>query len=586
MTLTLEIIAPQTGDRPRQTFTEKGGTLGRAPRNMWVLQHKEVSSQHAVISFHGGAFYIQDTSTNGTCLNSPDSRLVKDRPYPLKSGDQLYIQPYVIGVSIDSADDDLGVPAREASPFDSGRFNLPPSQAPVAERNELDPLDFFKPLPQPDRVSRKIEPPPPGPDALLDLHVEVPRVSPPPPPAVVPAAPPVFSSSKQDTAGIPVGYDPLLDSASDPLNAAPPLPAVASQAPSPFVPPPPRAEAPLPLDPFAPPSPPPAPRRAAIEPAVVVPPPPLTTPDPADTLADGLIAVDGLGPLVTPDPEPAGQRVQGDDADDPVHAELQEAPVVAPPPVMPATSSGEGVPFEALRSEPAADTRRPMPDPPLPGPDVQAGHTGAADGDLKAMLEGAGLHGVAVTPELMRTFGQILRVVVGGTMDVLQARQRIKEEFQMRMTTIKPADNNPLKLSVNVEDALHNLLVKRNQAYLGPVEAFGDAFDDLRHHQLAMLAGMRVAFQGMLTAFDPDRLQEEFDRQAGNAMALKPASMRYWDLYKDKRRAMLADPERAFEQLFGDAFAKAYDEQFRRLKAERRGSSPRATGPAAPPRDK
>ena len=70
-----------------------------------------------------------------------------------------------------------------------------------------------------------------------------------------------------------------------------------------------------------------------------------------------------------------------------------------------------------------------------------------------------------------------------------------------------------MKFSANVEDALHNLLVKRNPAYLEPVEAFADAFDDLRDHQMAMLAGMRVAFEAMLADFDPDRLEEQFDRR-------------------------------------------------------------------------
>ena len=58
----------------------------------------------------------------------------------------------------------------------------------------------------------------------------------------------------------------------------------------------------------------------------------------------------------------------------------------------------------------------------------------------------------------------------------------------MRLTQFRAADNNPLKFSANVDDALHNLLVKRNAAYLEPVEAFEDAFDDLRDHQIAMLA--------------------------------------------------------------------------------------------------
>ncbi len=97
-------------------------------------------------------------------------------------------------------------------------------------------------------------------------------------------------------------------------------------------------------------------------------------------------------------------------------------------------------------------------------------------------------------------------------MDVLQSRQRIKDEFRMDMTTLKPTPNNPLKFSANVDDALHNLLVKRNAAYLGPVEAFEDAFDDVRNHQMAMLAGVRVAFEATLKAFDPERLQQEFEK--------------------------------------------------------------------------
>jgi type VI secretion system FHA domain protein len=152
----------------------------------------------------------------------------------------------------------------------------------------------------------------------------------------------------------------------------------------------------------------------------------------------------------------------------------------------------------------------------------------------------------------------------------------------MRQTVFRPADNNPLKFSANVDDALHNLLVKRNAAYLGAVDAFADAFDDLRDHQLAMLAGMRVAFESMLADFDADRLQEDFDRQIGKvALQLMPAKMRYWDLYREKRHEMTKDPEAAFARLFGEEFARAYEEQFRELRAQRRA---RAAEPSKDPR--
>lgn len=201
--------------------------------------------------------------------------------------------------------------------------------------------------------------------------------------------------------------------------------------------------------------------------------------------------------------------------------------------------------------------------------DAVSGRGGTVD--LAGVLEGAGLDNVVVTPDLARSFGQILRVVVGGVMDVLEARQRVKSEFRMGVTTFKPADNNPLKFSANVDDALHNLLVKRNAAYLGPVEAFEDAFDDVRNHQMAMLEGLRVAFTAMLSEFDPDRLQADFDRQLKKgALISAPAKLRYWELYREKIHDMVKDTETSFRELFGDEFARAYEEQLKRLKAQGR----------------
>jgi type VI secretion system FHA domain protein len=201
----------------------------------------------------------------------------------------------------------------------------------------------------------------------------------------------------------------------------------------------------------------------------------------------------------------------------------------------------------------------------------------AQDGaDLAAVLAGAGLEGVAVTPELAKSFGEILHVVVSGVMDVLKARHEIKDEFRMRMTHLRVADNNPLKFSVDVNDALHNLLVKRNQAYLSPVQAFEDAFQDLRHHQIAMLAGMRVAFEFMLAEFAPDRLEEQFGRRIDKGALMGKSgglrhlrSWRYWDMYRDKQLEIARDPEASFRKLFGEAFAKAYEEQLERLRTER-----------------
>jgi type VI secretion system FHA domain protein len=199
-----------------------------------------------------------------------------------------------------------------------------------------------------------------------------------------------------------------------------------------------------------------------------------------------------------------------------------------------------------------------------PDPGVPAGSSGL---DFQRLLAGAGISAGDISPEVSQQFGEILRVVVEGLMDVLRAREKIKEEFRMRVTTFKPADNNPLKFSANVEDALHNLLVKRNKAYLGPVDAFDDALRDVRNHQMAMLAGVRVAFDAMLERFDPDKLQEDFESRAKGGLFGGSAKQKYWELYRSNFRDMVKDADSSFRRLFGDDFAAAYEEQLARLKA-------------------
>jgi type VI secretion system protein ImpI len=178
---------------------------------------------------------------------------------------------------------------------------------------------------------------------------------------------------------------------------------------------------------------------------------------------------------------------------------------------------------------------------------------------------------VEPTPELAKTLGEILRIAVGGMMEVQRARERMKDELRVRGTIFKPAHNNPLKFSANVEDAFHNLLLKHNAAYLDPTQAFEDAFHDVRDHHSAILKALRLAFESMLAQFDPARMQDEFDRQMKKGSILGvPVKLRYWELYRDRYGDMVKDADTSFRHLFGDKFAVEYEEHLERLKSQSR----------------
>ena len=192
-----------------------------------------------------------------------------------------------------------------------------------------------------------------------------------------------------------------------------------------------------------------------------------------------------------------------------------------------------------------------------------------SDGQFASMLSAAGIEGVEPSAELAQTCGEVMRVMVNGLMEVLRARERTKEELRLRGTTFQAVDNNPLKFSANADDAFHNLLVKHNPAYLSPRSAFEDALHDVHDHQVALLSAIRLAFETMLAQFDPDRLQEEFDRQMKKGSILGvPAKLRYWDLFRDKYNALARDADSSYQKLFGEAFANAYEEHLERLKAK------------------
>ncbi|MGH9140832.1 MAG: type VI secretion system-associated FHA domain protein TagH [Vicinamibacterales bacterium] len=530
MILSLEVTSPSMTGASRHTFREEGGSIGRESDNAWVLPHSKVSALHAVISHRSGVYYIEDRSRNGVYLNSSKNRLERGRPHGLKSGDRILIEPYEIRVSVSREQGDRS---------DQGIGSVSAGQLPPAGFNAADPFDAddpFAPGPvaapllpsnEADADHRELDP-----LELLNLGAKrAPQKKKVPtardldsaslleghykPPAVVPV--PSFASPASVNS-IPEDYDPLAPDDGMPISASPPPVDLRGAYRA-------REERrdPRPLEPVDEP-----------QPVQVAPPfkesrPPAREPLPLSREA------------LPRSPEPAREPLLPvQEAVPPVHEPLH--------------------PMRDRAAEPPANR--------------------AADSiDFGAVLAGAGLDPASITPEVAHEFGRILRVVVSGVMDVMRSRQQIKDEFRMQGTRVRKIDNNPLKFSANVDDALHNLLMKRNRAYMSPVEAFEDAFADLRNHQIAMLAGMRTAFESMLAEFDPDRLQQEFDRQL--AKGLVPAKLRYWDSYRERQQQAIKDPEATFRHLFGDEFARAYEDQLRALKA---GARPAGGGDSTTPK--
>ena len=159
----------------------------------------------------------------------------------------------------------------------------------------------------------------------------------------------------------------------------------------------------------------------------------------------------------------------------------------------------------------------------------------------------------------------LMPVIVQGMMDILKSRADVKSQFRLTLTTIKPVENNPLKFSPNVDEAMDHLFKSQKPGYLRPTEAFEEGFKDIKAHQLAMIAGMRAAFEHMLNQFSPEVLEEYFEGGPKRG-GFKPFNkVRYWDLYKEMFNRITRDADDNFRKLFGEEFASAYEEQMHKI---------------------
>ncbi|MEO8144032.1 MAG: type VI secretion system-associated FHA domain protein TagH [Betaproteobacteria bacterium] len=206
---------------------------------------------------------------------------------------------------------------------------------------------------------------------------------------------------------------------------------------------------------------------------------------------------------------------------------------------------------------------------------VAAARSGGAAGMRDAVsifLDGAGLAGKEIRDaeleDFLRQSGKILRAAIEGSMALLAARATAKKELRAEdRTMVASKDNNPLKLMSDPQEAMAFLFDTKNRAdgFLEPVQAVGDAFEDLRAHELALFAAMRAALLGAIQRFDPKMLEAELEKNAGGLGLNRKAKL--WELFAGYQQKLARDAEDDFNKVFGREFMGTYMAQVKRLRS-------------------
>ena len=191
-----------------------------------------------------------------------------------------------------------------------------------------------------------------------------------------------------------------------------------------------------------------------------------------------------------------------------------------------------------------------------------AGGRDAGDG-LAAFCRGAGLDpstlAHADAAETLERAGALFAAMNRGLVDLLHARTGFKREFRIERTMIGASDNNPLKTAPDAETALDNLLQPPARGYMAAGEAVDQAFDDLREHEVSVVAAMHRALQHVLTAFEPGRLERTLEGRALRDVLPGGRQARLWQLYRDHYATIASDAENVFAGELGREFVQAYE---------------------------
>lgn len=211
----------------------------------------------------------------------------------------------------------------------------------------------------------------------------------------------------------------------------------------------------------------------------------------------------------------------------------------------------------------------PAPPPSTPAP-VERNEAPSSD-VIAAFCAGAGLDPSVLAggspAQVMNQAGEVLRIAIEGLMAVLNVRRTVKNEFRLSATEFRPVENNPLKFSVDGDSAMQMLLGKPQRGFLPAKEAVGEAVDDLRMHEVAILAGVQAAWLNLLQRFDPRDLNHRLQDDSPLANLLGSKKARCWDAFVTLYDSIAGNAgdewQRTFQNTFGAAYERSMEQQRR-----------------------
>jgi type VI secretion system protein ImpI len=156
--------------------------------------------------------------------------------------------------------------------------------------------------------------------------------------------------------------------------------------------------------------------------------------------------------------------------------------------------------------------------------------------------------------------GALMRVVAVELKQLLAARAESKRIARSAsQTMIQAQDNNPLKFSPTVDDAMRLILGRPTSGYLTARKAFEESFRDLKAHQIKTYSAMQHALRLLVEDLDPQAVTESMPAERGLEALIGSRKAKLWDAYVARWDAKTAPYEDGLVDAFMLYFAECYD---------------------------
>lgn len=170
--------------------------------------------------------------------------------------------------------------------------------------------------------------------------------------------------------------------------------------------------------------------------------------------------------------------------------------------------------------------------------------------------------------ELAELTGLLLRITCENLKQMLQARAETKGLVRStNQTMIQALENNPLKFSPTVEDALRTMFGPTTTSYLDARRALEQSFRDLNTHQMNTYAAMQQALKMVVADLDPASVETATEKDGGLSGLMGSHKAKLWDTYVTRWKAKTERHDNGLLDAFMVYFSECYDRLASRLRS-------------------